>query len=131
MQTSWNPCSSRRIERMTNQAARKAKNQTMMGSRAPENHISISWVRSCEPRVKLPEFRCTRPRAEWWVSGMFFPFERMSSRAMILHQALVGFGNEAVAKLRILLAQNDVEHELLELADPGQAALARGQHVGG
>jgi len=42
---------------MMNQAARKAKNQAMMGSFAPENHISISWVRSWLPRVKLPELR--------------------------------------------------------------------------
>src|SRR3546814_7085846 len=55
---------------------------------------------------------------------MFCPFERMSLRAMILHQALVGFGDDPVTKLGELLADDDVERELLELADPRQSALA-------
>ena len=61
---------------------------------------------------------------------MFCPFERMSLRAMILHQALVGFGDDPVTKLGELLADDDVERELLELADPRQSALAGGDEIG-
>ena len=49
---------------------------------------------------------------------------------MILHQALVGFGDDPVAELGELLADDDVERELLELADPRQSALAGGDEIG-
>lgn len=50
---------------------------------------------------------------------------------MILHQALVGFGDDPIAKLGELLADNDVERELLELAYPRQSALAGCDEIGG
>lgn len=49
---------------------------------------------------------------------------------MILNQALVGFGDEPFAKLGILLADDDVQGELLELADAGETAVAGGQQIG-
>src|SRR6218665_1435258 len=56
------------------------------------------------------------------------PSVRMSFlRAMILLQALVGFRDDAVAELGKLLADDDVEGELLELADAGETKLAGGQ----
>jgi hypothetical protein len=64
MHTSWNPCSSSLIDMMANQAATNRKNHRMNGRRAPEIHISTSWVRSWLPRVKLPALRWTAPRAE-------------------------------------------------------------------
>ena len=53
----------------------------------------------------------------------------MSSRAMILLQALVRFRDEAVAIFGKLLPNDDVEGELLELADPRQTSLARGEQL--
>src|SRR3546814_8201771 len=55
----------------------------------------------------------------------------MSLRAMILLQAPVGLRENAVAIFRELLADDDVERELLELADPGDPTLAEGQQPGG
>jgi hypothetical protein len=49
---------------------------------------------------------------------------------MILLQALVGFRDDAVAKLGKLLAGDDVEGELLELADAGETKLAGSQDRG-
>ena len=124
MQTSWKPCSSSLSDMITNQAARNTKNQTTKGSFAPANHINSSWVRSWLPRVKFPELRWTFPRAEWWVSGIGRPSVRMSLRAMVLLQALVGVGDDPVAELGILLADDDVERELHELADSREPTMA-------
>src|SRR5436309_142208 len=53
----------------------------------------------------------------------------MSSRAMILLQSLVGFGDDAIAIFGELLADDDVERELLELADAGDPAMAGAQQL--
>src|SRR3546814_15649861 len=86
---------------------------------------------NCLPRGKLPALRWTLPRALCWVSGNASPLVRMSLRAMLLLQAPVGLRENAVAIFRELLAADDVERELLELADPGDPTLAEGQHPGG
>src|SRR3546814_11845594 len=86
---------------------------------------------NCLPRGKLPALRWTLPRALCWVSGIASPLVRMSLRAMILLQAPVGLRENAVAIFRELLADDDVERELLELADPGDPTLAEGQQPGG
>src|SRR3546814_12529602 len=63
--------------------------------------------------------------------GMLRPFDRMSLRAMVGLQTLVGFSEDAIAIFGELLADDDVESEVLKLVDPREPPLASSENLAG
>src|SRR3546814_8752386 len=63
--------------------------------------------------------------------GMLRPFDRMSLRAMVGLQTLVGFSEDAIAIFGELLADDDVESEVLKLVDPREPPLASSANLAG
>ncbi|MGE8136094.1 hypothetical protein ACQKO5_21065 [Novosphingobium subterraneum] len=82
----------------------------------PAHVIRISWWNSCDPRVKLPAFRFTFPRAEAWVRVAAFLLNRMSSAMMLSH---VGerLSDQVFSISRILLLDDERERKLGMLED--------------
>ena len=82
----------------------------------PAQVIRISWWNSCDPRVKLPAFRFTFPRAEAWVRVAAFLLNRMSS-AMMLSYVGERLSDQVFGISRILLLNDERKRELGMLED--------------